>query len=96
VVGYLEWRERTFRCDPRAAEGRTITIGSSLVYSTGQSLGSGGCKLKVVDSGANLFDDENKEGNGKKHRNRGGRFGQALEVCNLLTTLIIFSNSFSS
>jgi transcription initiation factor TFIIF subunit alpha len=53
------------------AEGRTISIGSSLVHSSGQSLGPGGRKLKAVDSGANLFDDEDEDGNGKKRRERG-------------------------
>jgi transcription initiation factor TFIIF subunit alpha len=53
------------------AEGRTISIGSSLVHSSGQSLGPGGRKLKAVDSGANLFDDEDEDGNGKRQRERG-------------------------
>ena len=53
------------------AEGRTISIGSSLVHSSGQSLGPGGRKLKAVDSGANLFDDEDEDGNGKRRRERG-------------------------
>ena len=52
------------------AEGRTISIGGSLVHSSGQSLGPGGRKLKAVDSGANLFDDEDEEGNGKRRRER--------------------------
>jgi transcription initiation factor TFIIF subunit alpha len=52
------------------AEGRTVSIGSSLVHSSGQSLGPGGRKLKAVDSGTNLFDDEDEEGNVTKRRNR--------------------------
>lgn len=52
------------------AEGRTISIGNSLVHSSGQSLGPGGRKLKAVDSGANLFDDEDEDGNGKRRRER--------------------------
>ena len=53
------------------AEGRAISIGSSLVHSSGQSLGPGGRKLKAVDSGANLFDDEDEDGNVKRRRERG-------------------------
>ena len=53
------------------AEGRTISIGDSLVHSSGQSLGPGGRKLKAVDSGASLFDDEDEDGNGKRRRGRG-------------------------
>ena len=52
------------------AEGRTISIGSSLVHSSGQSLGPGGRKLKAVDSGANLFDDEDEDGSGRRRRDR--------------------------
>lgn len=40
------------------------------MHSSGQSLGPGGRKLKAVDSGANLFDDEDEDGNGKKRRER--------------------------
>ncbi|KAF8165344.1 hypothetical protein B0H34DRAFT_648173 [Crassisporium funariophilum] len=54
------------------AEGRSISIGSSLVHSSGQSLGPGGRKLKTVDSGMNsLFDDEDDgEGNVKRRREK--------------------------
>ena len=41
------------------------------MHSSGQSLGPGGRRLKAVDSGANLFDEEDEEGNGKKRRERG-------------------------
>ena len=52
------------------AEGRTISIGNSLVHSSSQSLGPGGRKLKAVDSGADLFEEEDEEGNVKKRRER--------------------------
>ena len=42
-----------------------------MVHSSGQSLGPGGRKLKAVDSGASLFDDEDEDGNGKRRRERG-------------------------
>lgn len=57
------------------AEGRTITIGNSLVHDAPQSLGPGGRRLKTVDSGTNqLFgdedDDEGGGGESKKRRER--------------------------
>jgi len=56
------------------AEGRTITIGNSLVHTTGQSLGPGGRRLKTVDSGMDhLFgedEDEDEDGEFKKRRAR--------------------------
>ncbi|KAG6887691.1 hypothetical protein C0995_013433 [Termitomyces sp. Mi166 len=51
------------------AEGRTIDGG--LVYSSGQSLGPGGRKLKTVDSGLNgLFDDDDDDGDTKRRREK--------------------------
>jgi transcription initiation factor TFIIF subunit alpha len=53
------------------AEGRSVAGGSSLVYSSGQSLGPGGRKLKAVDSGADLFDDDDGEGRKRREREMG-------------------------
>lgn len=52
------------------AEGRTITIGNSLVHDSGQSLGPGGRRLRAVDSGVDrLFgDDDEEEGGSQKRR----------------------------
>ncbi len=44
---------------------------SSLVHSSGQSLGPGGRKLKTVDSGMDhLFDDDDGDGDGGRRRQR--------------------------
>ncbi|RDB22525.1 Transcription initiation factor IIF subunit alpha [Hypsizygus marmoreus] len=41
------------------AEGRTVSVGNSLVHTSGQSLAPGGRKLRTVDSGmSGLFDDD--------------------------------------
>lgn len=51
------------------AEGRTITIGNSLVHDAGQSLGPGGRRLRAVDSGVDrLFGDDEEEEGGSKRR----------------------------
>ncbi|KAF9451727.1 hypothetical protein P691DRAFT_613695, partial [Macrolepiota fuliginosa MF-IS2] len=51
------------------AEGRTITIGNSLVHDAGQSLGPGGRRLKTVDSGMDhLFGDEDEDGEANKRK----------------------------
>ncbi|EKM80281.1 hypothetical protein AGABI1DRAFT_73332 [Agaricus bisporus var. burnettii JB137-S8] len=51
------------------AEGRTITIGNSLVHDAGQSLGPGGRRLRAVDSGVDrLFGDDDEEEGGSKRR----------------------------
>lgn len=51
------------------AEGRSITIGNSLVHDSGQSLGPGGRRLRAVDSGMDhLFGDEEEDGDSKKRR----------------------------
>jgi len=54
------------------AEGRTISIGNSFVHDSGQSLGPGGRRLKIVDSGmAQLFgDDDDEDGELKARRAR--------------------------
>lgn len=54
------------------AEGRPLAGGSSLVHSSGQSLGPGGRKLKTVDSGMDhLFEDDEDGGDGaRRRRNR--------------------------
>ena len=53
------------------AEGRTLSGSSSLVYSSGQSLGPGGRKLKTVDSGMDhLFDGDDGDGDVAKRRKR--------------------------
>jgi len=51
------------------AEGRPLSGESSLVHSSGQSLGPGGRKLKTVDSGMDhLFEDDEDGGEGAKRR----------------------------
>ncbi|KAF9534325.1 hypothetical protein CPB83DRAFT_844052 [Crepidotus variabilis] len=51
------------------AEGKDVTIGSSLVHSSGQSLGPGGRKLKTVDSGMDhLFEEDEEGGDGSQRR----------------------------
>jgi len=51
------------------AEGRPLSGESSLVHSSGQSLGPGGRKLKTVDSGMDhLFEDDEDGGDGAKRR----------------------------
>ncbi|KAJ7433846.1 transcription initiation factor [Mycena galericulata] len=51
------------------SEGRALAGSSSLVHSSGQSLGPGGRKLKTVDSGMNnLFGDGDDEDGGAKRR----------------------------
>jgi len=54
------------------AEGRTISIGNSFMHDSGQSLGPGGRRLKIVDSGmAQLFgDDDDEDGELKARRAR--------------------------
>ena len=54
------------------AEGRGMSGSSSLVHSSGQSLGPGGRKLKTVDSGMDhLFDDDDDgDGDGGRRRKR--------------------------
>ncbi|KXN86274.1 Transcription initiation factor IIF subunit alpha [Leucoagaricus sp. SymC.cos] len=53
------------------AEGRTITIGDSLVHDSGQSLGPGGRRLKAVDSGMDhLFGDDDEDGDTRSRRTR--------------------------
>ncbi|KAJ3563280.1 hypothetical protein NP233_g9042 [Leucocoprinus birnbaumii] len=53
------------------AEGRTITIGNSLVHDSGQSLGPGGRRLRTVDSGTDgLFGDDEEDGDSKRRRVR--------------------------
>lgn len=50
---------------------------SSLVHSSGQSLGPGGRKLKTVDSGMDhLFDDDDDEGDGDAGRRRKRELGE--------------------
>ena len=52
------------------SEGKDISIGASLVVSSGQSLGPGGRKLKTVESGMDhLFGDE-EDGDGLQKRKR--------------------------
>ncbi|TFK43529.1 hypothetical protein BDQ12DRAFT_675125 [Crucibulum laeve] len=52
------------------AEGRTISIGSSLVHNAGQSLGPGGRKLKTVDSGVDGLFDDDEDGDAKRRREK--------------------------
>ncbi|KAF8974561.1 hypothetical protein BDZ97DRAFT_35006 [Flammula alnicola] len=53
------------------AEGRSVSGGSSLVHSSGQSLGPGGRKLKTVDSGMDhLFDDDEDGDDGAARRRK--------------------------
>lgn len=53
------------------AEGKDIIIGSSLVMSSGQSLGPGGRRLKTVDSGMDhLFNEDDGEEGVRKRRER--------------------------
>ncbi|KAF8639943.1 hypothetical protein AX17_001193 [Amanita inopinata Kibby_2008] len=56
------------------AEGGSMPSGSSLVYSSGSSLGPGGRRLKTVDSGMNgLFDDEDDlDARRRREREYGG------------------------
>lgn len=59
------------------AEGRGMSGSSSLVHSSGQSLGPGGRKLKTVDSGMDhLFDDDDDEGDGDAGRRRKRELGE--------------------
>ena len=53
-------------------DGEDVTFGSSLVMSSGQSLGPGGRKLKAVDSGMDhLFnEDDNEEEVVRKRKER--------------------------
>lgn len=53
------------------AEGKEVTIGTSLVHSSGQSLGPGGRKLKTVDSGMDhLFGDDDEEDGGQRRKEK--------------------------
>lgn len=52
------------------SEGRTLSGGSSLVYSTSQSLGPGGRKLKTVDSGMDGLFDDDEDGDSKRRREK--------------------------
>ncbi|KAF9485352.1 Rap30/74 interaction domain-containing protein [Pholiota conissans] len=62
------------------AEGRDVPGSSSLVYSSGQSLGPGGRKLKAVDSGMdNLFDDD-EDGEGGASRRRKRELGEEGDI----------------
>lgn len=59
------------------AEGRTLSGGaSSLVHSSGQSLGPGGRKLKTVDSGMDHLFDEDDDGDGDAARRRKRELGE--------------------
>lgn len=52
------------------AEGRSLSGGSSLVHSSGQSLGPGGRKLKTVDSGMSSLFDDDEDGDSKRRREK--------------------------
>lgn len=53
------------------AEGKDVMVGSSLVMSSGQSLGPGGRKLKTVDSGMDhLFNEDDNEAMSQKRKER--------------------------
>ncbi|KAF9009045.1 hypothetical protein BDQ17DRAFT_1349429 [Cyathus striatus] len=52
------------------AEGRTISVGTSLVHNAGQSLGPGGRKLKTVDSGMDHLFDDDEDGNANRRREK--------------------------
>jgi transcription initiation factor TFIIF subunit alpha len=60
------------------AEGRILTNGS-LVYSAEQSLGPGGRKLKTVDSGRDLFGDDDDGDVKRKRRKDDGADGDIDE-----------------
>ena len=54
------------------AEGRILTNGS-LMHGAGQSLGPGGRKLRTVDTGGDLFgDDETEDANRRKETGADG------------------------
>jgi transcription initiation factor TFIIF subunit alpha len=50
------------------AEGKDVSIGSSLVHKSGQSLGPGGRKLKTVDSGMDHLFEDDEDGQGVRKR----------------------------
>lgn len=52
------------------SEGRDVSGNSSLVYSSGQSLGPGGRKLKTVDSGMDHLFEDDEDGDGARRRKR--------------------------
>ncbi|CAA7259765.1 unnamed protein product [Cyclocybe aegerita] len=58
------------------AEGRTVSIGSSLVHNAGQSLGPGGRKLKTVDSGMDHLFGDDEEGGEDTARRRKRELGE--------------------
>lgn len=52
------------------AEGRTVVGESSLVHTSGQSLGPGGRKLRTVDSGPGGLFDEDEDSESKRRREK--------------------------
>lgn len=52
------------------SEGKDVSIGASLVISSGQSLGPGGRKLKTVDSGMDHLFEDGEDGDGSQKRKR--------------------------
>lgn len=52
------------------AEGRALSGSSSLVHSAGESLGPGGRRLKTVDSGRDLFGEDDDDGDAKRRRDK--------------------------
>ncbi|KAF5370108.1 hypothetical protein D9758_001045 [Tetrapyrgos nigripes] len=62
------------------AEGRTISLGSgSLVHNASQSYGPGGRRLRAVDSGGDLFGDD-EDGDSKPRKRELGEEGDLDEV----------------
>ena len=54
----------------KAEREGSMAPSGSLVYSAGQSYGPGGRRLKAVDSGADLFGDDDEDGVDTKRRKR--------------------------
>ncbi|KAL0579683.1 transcription factor IIF subunit tfg1 [Marasmius crinis-equi] len=57
----------TFKAE---AEGRVSLSSGSLVQNAGSSLGPGGRKLKAVDTGSELFGDDEEDGDYKRRRQK--------------------------